>query len=135
MKYFKYDPLKEQPIERGEISKEEFKILYLNFPWIEMLQKQNEGGTNDVKGSPGIVVRNQDGKEIFVSIVGNKDDYEFYICYKRPVIRKKRKWFKSIEYLDNNYSSIIPQQTMEDGLEASLYLFDEDFQTLEAKYG
>lgn len=135
MKYFKYDSLKEEPFESGEITKEDFEILYSNFPWIEMLKKQNNAKDEDVKCSPGIVVRNQKGKEVYVSIVGEIEEYEFYICYKRPTLRKKRKWFKIVEFMDENYYSIIPEQTLEDGLKASLCLFDEDFQTLENRYG
>ena len=135
MKYLKFDSLIEEPIEVGETTKEDFKILYLNFPWIEMLKKQNEANQKDVKCSPGIVIRNKELKEIYVSIIGDIKDYEFYVCYKRPTLRKKRKWFKMVEYLDENYYSIIPQQTLENGLEASLYLFDKDYELLENKYG
>lgn len=135
MKYLKFDALKEDPIEVSEITREKFKSLYLNFPWIEMLKKQNEANQEDVKCSPGIVIRNKELKEVYVSIVGDTQEYEFYICYKRPMLRKKRKWFKIVEYLDKDYYSIIPQQTLENGLEASLYLFDKDYETLEKKYG
>lgn len=135
MKYFKFDPLIEEHIEVGEISKEKFKRLYLSFPWVEMLKKQNESNQKNVKCSPGIIIQNKELKEVYVSIVGDIKDYEFYICYKRPTLRKKRKWFKIVEYLDRNYNSIIPQQTLDDGLEASLYLFDEDYEALERKYG
>tara|TARA_R110002051_G_C8575683_1_gene476495 strand:+ start:174 stop:476 length:303 start_codon:yes stop_codon:yes gene_type:complete len=100
-----------------------------------MLKKQNEVDEKDVKYSPGIRIENDEGKAVDVSIVGKIDDYEFYICYKRPTLIKKRKWFKMVEYLKENYNSIIPQQTLENGLEASLCLFDKDFETLEKKYG
>lgn len=135
MKYFKYDPTKEKPFESGEISKKEFKSLYLNFPWVEMLKKQNESKNEEVKCSPGIIIQNKDGIEIYISIVGNIEEYEFYICYKRPMLRKKRKWFRTIDYLDKNFKSIMPQQTKEEGLKASMYLFENDFQSLEDKYG
>lgn len=131
MKYFKLDSLMEEPFESGEITREKFKALYSDFPWIEMLKKQNEADVEDVKCSPGIIIRNEEGKEVYVSIVGDIENYEFYISYKRPTLRKKRKWFKTLEYIDENYFSLIPQQTLEDGLKASLCLFDEDFQTLE----
>lgn len=82
MKYFKDDPLKEEPFESGEITKEDFEIIYSNFPWIEMLKKQDEAKDEDVKCSPGITIRNQEGKEVYASIVGNAEGYEFYICYR-----------------------------------------------------
>ena len=135
MKYSKYEFLKEACFESGEINRENFETMYLEFPWIEMLKKQNEVDEKDVKYSPGIRIENDEGKAVDVSIVGKIDDYEFYICYKRPTLIKKRKWFKMVEYLKENYNSIIPQQTLENGLEASLCLFDKDFETLEKKYG
>lgn len=135
MKYFKYESLKETYFESGEITREKFKNMYSEFPWTEMLKKQNEAEDKDIKCSPGIRIENKEGKGIDVSIVGNMNEYEFYICYKRPTLIKKRKWFKMVEYLEENYNSIIPQQTLENGLEASLYLFDKDYETLEKKYG
>ncbi len=135
MTYFKLDPLEENCIESGEIEKEKFKSLYLNFPWIEMLKKQCSAKVENIIGSPGIIIRNKEQREVFVSIVGDIKEYEFYICYKRPTLKKNRKWFKIIEYLDKNHHSIIPQQTLENGLEACLLFFNEDYEKLEKKYG
>lgn len=135
MKYFQLDPLQEEPIRTGSITKEAFKKMYLSFPWLDMLEKLNQAKHEDAKYSPGICIENKEGNSVSVSIVGESTDYEFYISYKRPTLRKKRKWFKMVEYLDQDFCSLIPEQTLEDGLHACLCFFDKDYETLEKLYG
>lgn len=135
MKYYLFHPLKLEPIEQGLISKNKFKLILDNFPWVELLKEQLKASNEEINNSPSIILENEKGIGLNVSIVGELDDYEFYICYKRPTLRKKRKWFKTIEYLDENWYSIIPQQGLSDVIEAFNHLFDENYDILEKKWG
>ncbi len=112
MKYFNFDPLQEEPIRTGSITKEKFKNMYLSFPWLDMLEKSNQAKHEDVKCSPSICIENKEGNSVSVFIVGESTDYEFYVSYKRPILRKKRKWFKMVDYLDKDFCSLIPEQTL-----------------------
>lgn len=135
MKYYLNHPLKTEPIEFGEINKEDFKEIFDKYPWIEFLKKQLAANEKEIKCSPSITIENEEGIGVDFSIVGEVDNYEFYICYKRPTLRKKKKWFKTIEYIDKEWHSIIPEQNLNDGIEAFNLLFDRDFETLEKKWG
>ncbi len=132
MRYALYDPLQLEPFESGIIGKDDFIAKYHAFPFEGLLKKQNEAMNKgeEIKWAPGLETINQEGNAIYVSIVGELDDYEFYICYKRPIMRKRWRWFREIEYLDKDFFSIIPQQTREDGLRAFCLFFDKNYEEL-----
>ncbi|MFK7971744.1 MAG: hypothetical protein AB8F95_15365 [Bacteroidia bacterium] len=136
MKYSKFGPMQETPFESGEISIDQLEDMYKSFPWIELLNEKNNRDQYESERSvsPAILLEHEDGKELVVSIVGEEANFKFYILYTRPFLKKKRKWFRTIEYWDD-FQSIIPQQTKKDGLEALRCFMQNDFETIEAKWG
>lgn len=138
LKYSESHPLKAGLINEKLLSKEEFIKKYKNFPWEALLKEQlnAENKNENIHCSPSLNVKNNDGNGISVSIVGELNNYEFYVCYKRPITRKKKKWLGLVEYdyLDENFCSVIPEQTKQDGLEAFLYFYDGNIEKLEERW-
>ncbi len=136
LKYSESHPLNAELVNESLLSKEEFIKKYENFPWEELLKNQLNTEDKNIHCSPSINVENNDGNGISVSIVGELNDYEFYVCYKRPITRKKKKWFGLIEYdyYDENFCSIIPEQTKKDGLEAFIFFYDRNYEKLEERW-
>ena len=108
LKYSESHPLNTELANVGFFSKEEFIKKYEEFPWEELLKEQLSAEDKNVHCSPSIHIENNEGNGISVSIVGELNNYEFYVCYKRPITRKKKKWFGLIEYdyYDINFCSI-----------------------------
>lgn len=135
LKYTALDPVWPKPIEVAYLTEEEFIKKYNEFPWERMLQKQHHSSDKDIYYSPSVGIEDEDGKGVCVSVVELSPEEDFYVCYNRPVMVKKRKWFWTKEYLDDNFCSIIPKQTKEEGLSACLCFFRDDLKTLEEKWG
>ncbi|WP_109435349.1 hypothetical protein [Aquimarina sp. AU119] len=136
LKYSESHPLKAELVNKRLLSKEEFVNKYEKFPWKELLEEQLNADDKNIHCSPSLNVENNDGKLISVSIVGQLNDYEFYVCFKRPITRKRKKWFGLIEYdyYDKDFCSVIPEQTKNDGLEAFLLFYEGNFEKLEERW-
>ena len=119
------------------LSKEEFIEKYKNFKWSELLKFQLSANENQVHFSPSLNVEDDKGDGVSVSIVGDLNEYEFYVCFKRPITRKKTKWFGLVEYdyYDKDFCSVIPEQTKEDGLKAFMLFYERNLEELEEKWG
>ena len=129
-------PLKSLVLNEQYLTKKEFIQKFKIFPWEDLLELQLSTELAYVQNSPSINLENKDGLILSASIVGDSNGFEFYVCYKRPIMRKKRKWFGLIEFnfYDKNFCSIIPEQTKEDSLQAFLYFFDENYEELEKRW-
>ncbi len=136
LKYSESHPLKAGLMNEKLISKQEFIKKFEEFPWEKLLEKQLNAKDENIHNSPSLNIENNEGNGISVSIVGELNDYEFYVCYKRPITRKKKKWFGLVEYdyYDKDFCSIIPEQTKNDALEAFLYFYDGNLEKLEERW-
>ncbi|PKV50280.1 hypothetical protein ATE84_2335 [Aquimarina sp. MAR_2010_214] len=119
------------------LTKTEFIDKYENFQWLDLLKLQLSANENQIHCSPSLNIEDDNGNGVFVSIVGELNEYEFYICYKRPITRKKKKWFGLVEYdyYDKNFCSVIPEQTKQDGLNAFMLFYEKNYEELEEKWG
>ncbi|WP_152537460.1 hypothetical protein [Aquimarina pacifica] len=136
LKYSESHPLKAGLINEKLLSKQEFIKKFEEFPWEKLLEEQLNANDENIHNSPSLNIENNEETGISVSIVGELDNYEFYVCYKRPMTRKKKKWFGLIEYdyYDKDFCSIITEQTKNDGLEAFLYFYDRNLEKLEERW-
>ena len=136
LKYSELHPLKSYAVNEQFLTKEEFITRFNEYPWLEMLNLVNSAPDNQIHYSPSLNLEDDEGKGISVSIVGEIDSHEYYISYKRPTIRKGTKWlgFVSYEYLDENFASLIPQQTKQDAMDAFIYFYDRNFEALEKRW-
>lgn len=136
LKYSESHPLKSYELNEQLLTKKEFIKKFENFQWLVLLKLQLNANENQIHCSPSLNVQDDDGKGISVSIVGELDKYEFYVCYKRPVTRKKKKWLGFVEYdfYDKDFCSVIPEQTKQDALDAFSYFYDRNFDELEKRW-
>lgn len=126
-------PLKKEPIEKGTVTHTEFQKVFKEFPWEELLLKQNTAADKEIHFSPSLNLTNAEGLAISVSIVGEGDDHEYYVCFNRPTLIKKRKWFRTVEVFDF-FCSVVPGQTKEDAFEAFVLLFKNELEVLEERW-
>lgn len=128
------DPLKPEIIEMGNISKDEVMDILNKFPWFDLLKKMDDTDPAKVYYAPSIEFENKDNHHgLAISIVGDEKDYEFYIFYKRPKMRVRL--FGLIKYLNKDYLSDRTQQSLTDVQECVQALLNNDFVTLEKRWG
>jgi len=134
--YSECHPLKPYRINKASLDLNEFIIKFNNFKWSKLLQIQLRSESKKVYYSPSINIVDYEGKGISVSIVGRIDNYEFYICYKRPKTYIKKKWFgiSNYEYHDKSFCSIIEKQTKQDALDAFTLFYKRDFDSLDERW-
>ena len=137
LKYSESHPLKSYIVNEQFLTKEEFIDKFESFQWLELLKLQLNANENQVHSSPSLTIEDEKENAVFASIVGELEKYEFYVCYKRPITRKKKKWFGLVEYdyYDENFCSIIPEQTKQDALDAFLLFYDKNYEELEKRWG
>lgn len=126
-------PLEKEVIEKGAVTRAEFKEVFKAFPWEDLLLQQNTAKDKEIHFSPSLNLTNSEGLAISVSIVGAVEDHEYYICYNRPTLIKKRKWFRTVEVYDF-FCSVVPGQTQEDAFEAFDLLFQNELDQLEERW-
>ena len=126
-------PLKKEVIEKGVITQAAFKKVFKEFPWEDLLLEQNNAKDKEIHFSPSLNLTNPDGLAICVSIVGEVSNHEYYICYNRPTLIKKRKWFRTVEVYDF-FCSVVPGQTKADAFEAFELLFQNELDELEERW-
>ncbi|KAB1153365.1 hypothetical protein F7018_17000 [Tenacibaculum aiptasiae] len=136
LKYSESHPLKSYIVNEQFLTKEEFIDKFESFQWLELLKLQLSANENQVHSSPSLTIEDEKENAVFASIVGHLEEYEFYVCYKRPITRKKKKWFGLVEYdyYDENFCSVIPEQTKQDALDAFLLFYDKNYEELEKRW-
>jgi len=137
LKYSESHPLKSYLVNQQLLTKDEFIEKFKDFQWLDLLKLQHSANENQIHCSPSLNIENNKGDGVSVSIVGDLNEFEYYVCYKRPITRKKTKWFGLVEYdyYDKDFCSIIPEQTKEDGLKAFILFYERNFKELEEKWG
>lgn len=77
------DPLKPNIIELGDIAEENIIPIFEKIPWIDLLKKMETA--EETYYSPSLEIENKDTRHgLCISVIGDADDYEFYVFYKRP---------------------------------------------------
>jgi len=128
------DPLKEAPIDMGPI--DTFKLLDVvdRFPWQELVDKVKDVDESKIYFSPSLEIENTANRHsITISNIGGVPEHEVYIFYKRPKLVSK--FFGLIRYQDENFLSDRTEQTLRDAREAVIALINDDFKTLEERWG
>jgi hypothetical protein len=127
------DPLKNEPIEMGEVEKAKILDIVDRFPWTELLDKMNGVKESDIHFSPSVEFENKANRHgLSISIVEEKGN-EFYIFFKRP--KMTTKLFGLIKIMDDNFTSDRTGQTSNDVKEALTALINDDLTTLEKRWG
>jgi hypothetical protein len=128
------DPFDPNIIELGSIQKDSIMDRFENINWPDYLRKMETAKENEIYYSPSLEIENKDTKHgLAVSAVGNPDNYEFYIFYKRP---KKVKTFLGLsQKINDNYVSDKTGQTKQDVLDCLNALIRNDTDYLANKIG
>ena len=112
MTEFRYsicEPLNPKVIEKGMIAPDSVIGLFNDFQWDYYL------------------------KQIEVAAVGDPEDPEFYIFYKRPISVVKKQFFRKPQTVVEDYVSEITGQTKEDVIECLNALIKNDQEFLRRK--
>ncbi|MBC2844947.1 hypothetical protein [Winogradskyella flava] len=65
--------------------KDEFIDKFKNFLWADLFRLQLDVNENQIHCSPSLNIEDDKGDGVFVSVAGDLDEYEFYVCYERPI--------------------------------------------------
>lgn len=88
----------------------------------------------DIYFSPSLEVENKANKNgLTISAVGDPEDPEFYIFYKRPISVVKKQFFRKPQTVVEDYVSEITGQTKEDVIECLNALIKNDQEFLRRK--
>ena len=125
------DPFKPDIIEIGNVEKDKIMELFEKIPWSEYLTKMKTAKETELHYSPSLEIENKDNRHgLSVSAI---DGREWCIFYKRPKLVKRKKLFKVIEEMDNEYLTDIWEQTENDVRNCLEALIRNDLQFLEDK--
>ena len=98
MTEFRYsicEPLNPKVIEKGMIAPDSVIGLFNDFQWDYYLIEVAETRKMDIYFSPSLEVENKANKNgLTISAVGDPEDPEFYIFYKRPISVVKKQFFR-----------------------------------------
>ena len=123
MTEFRYsicEPLNPKVIEKGMIAPDSVIGLFNDFQWDYYLKK--------------LEVENKANKNgLTISAVGDPEDPEFYIFYKRPISVVKKQFFRKPQTVVEDYVSEITGQTKEDVIECLNALIKNDQEFLRRK--
>lgn len=136
---FKYticEPLNPTIVDKGNVTREEFRNVLQSFPWIEMLRELENAEESQVCYSPSLeLIDSNTNHSLAISIVGPESELEYYIFYKRPKTISKKKWFKTIEVFEPEYLTDRTGQSEADMKDAFNSLLEGDFKMLESRWG
>ena len=125
------EPLNPNIIEKGNISKEEVIKIFEAFPWNKYLLDLLSG--NEIYHSPSLEFENTENRNgITISAVGEPENFEFYIFYKRP--KEIKYFFGLMSSTNENYTSDLTDQNEKDVIECLVPLVNEDSSFLENKF-
>jgi hypothetical protein len=128
------DPFKPEIIELGDIEKDRVIDKFENTPWADFLRKMETAREGEVFYSPSLEIENKDSKHgLAISAVGDPNQYEFYIFYKRP--KTVKTFFGLKEKNNEGYTSDKTGQTKQDALDCLNALLRNDTEYLANKIG
>ena len=133
MTEFRYsicEPLNPKVIEKGMIAPDSVIGLFNDLKQIEVAETRKM----DIYFSPSLEVENKANKNgLTISAVGDPEDPEFYIFYKRPISVVKKQFFRKPQTVVEDYVSEITGQTKEDVIECLNALIKNDQEFLRRK--
>lgn len=128
------DPFQKEIIELGSISKESILDKFENISWTNILLQMSHAREEDIHYSPSLEIENMDNKHgLSISAVGEPDNFEFYIFYKRP--KKVKLFFGLIENINEDYTTDKTGLTKQDAIDCLNALLKNDTDFLENKIG
>jgi len=128
------DPFKPDIIELGDIAPEQIVNRFEKIPWSDYLQKMKNVNDSEIHYSPSFEIENKEnGHALCISAVGEPNNYEFYIFYKRP--KKIKILFGLKGIMKENYTTDITKQTKNDALDCLTALKNNDTAFLSNKIG
>ena len=126
------DPIEANIIELGDIADEKIIAHFEKIDWNDYLQKSINAKIDDIYYHPTFEVEDKESKNrLSISAVGDPNNYEFNITYKRPKIVKL--FFGLNNKINENYLTGIQGQTKNDVLECLNALLRNDIGYLENK--
>ncbi len=128
------DPLEPGIIELGDIAHETIIAHFEKIDWNDYLQKSRNAKIDEIYYYPTFEVENKESKNgLSFSAVGDPNNYEFKITYKRP--KKVKSFFGLNDKINENYSTGIQGQTKNDVLDCLDALLRNDTVYLANKVG
>ena len=125
------DPFKADIVDLGDVEKGKVMEMFEKVPWSEYLAKMATAKESEIYYSPSLEIENKDNRNaLSISAIENQ---EWSIFYKRPKLVKRRKFFKVVEEIDNEYLTDIWDQTEDDVRNCLEALIRNDLQFLENK--
>ena len=128
------DPLNPVIIELGEIHKDLIIDKFESINWSDYLRKMQNADEKEIQYSPSLEIENKENKHgLAISAVGEPDNFEFYIFYKRP--KEVKRIFGLLQTRNENYISDKTGQTRKDVLDCLAALIRNDAIYLANKIG
>ncbi|GAA4020497.1 hypothetical protein GCM10022408_38180 [Hymenobacter fastidiosus] len=128
------DPFQKDIIELGDISKDSIIDKFEKTPWADFLMRMANAKEDEIYYSPSLEIENKDTKHgLAISAVGDPNNYEFYIFYKRP--KKIKSFFGLKEKVNDSYTSDKTGQTKQDVLDCLKALLNNDREYLSNTIG
>jgi len=128
------DPFKKDIIELGDISKDDVLDKFEQTPWNDFLNKMASAKQDEIYYSPSLEIENKETKHgLAISAVGDPNNFEFYIFYKRP--KKVKSFFGLKETIKDDYITDKTGQTKQDVLDCLNALLRNDTAYLANKIG
>ncbi|HEV7329954.1 MAG TPA: hypothetical protein VGN63_02845 [Flavisolibacter sp.] len=128
------DPFQKDIINLGALSSDAIIRHFESIPWMTYLSRMSMAREEDIYYSPSLEIANSETKEkLSISAVGESDEYEFYIFYKR------HRMIKTIsgqqEIISTEHITDITGQTMQDVIDCLHAFTRNDSAFLEKKIG
>jgi len=123
------DPFKPDIIELGTIEKNKILETFEKIPWTDYLTKMKTASDSEIYYSPSLEIENRNNKNGIV--LSALDGNEWYIFYKRPKMVKKL--FGLYETMNNDYTTDIQGQSIDDARECLHAIIDNNLKFLEEK--
>lgn len=128
------DPFQKDIIELGTISRDSILDKFDRTPWADILRQMSRAKEDEIYYSPSLEIENKDNKHgLVISAVGDPDNFEFYIFYKRP--KNVKSFFGLREKTNENYTTDKTGQTKHDVLDCLNALLMNDAEFLANKIG
>jgi len=126
------DPLKKDIVEMGDIDKDKVFEIFEDIKWNSYLSKMKDVRDEYIYFSPSFEIENKENKNgLSISAVGEPDNFEFYIFYKRPKMIKSFFW--AAEKMTEDFLTDVTGQTKKDALDCLSALLKNDVDFLENK--
>lgn len=126
------NPFQKEIIELGIISKDDIIKKFEETAWNDMLRQMGATNENEIFYSPSLQIENKETKHsLEISAVGEPDNFEFYIFYKRPIKIKSFLGFR--EKMNEEYTTDLAGQTHQDVIKCLTALINNNLDFLSNK--